>query len=211
MTIQHSIVNKLFESKHLPDGLSMEDVRLSETVVVNGSWYWKSKGTCWTQPTDKSSPRKEISEEEYRKVCSQSKNGVSELPIKKDELKKSEVPPARGDYFGAANLYRVGRSGNFEKDMQFIKDRKPGVTAELVYGDKTREYVRKVGDNKWKTDTGKTLSDNDIASVAYDDGKTTINYMVKNQPSEDADDEEIRRKKSMERKQAFSNYTGTTI
>lgn len=69
------MVKRLVESNHLPEGVSLENdsLRLSETVVVGGNWYWKSKGKCWTQPTDKSSPRKEISEDEYREVCAKAK------------------------------------------------------------------------------------------------------------------------------------------
>ena len=67
--------------------------------------------------------------------------------------------------------------------MEFIKSMDSGVTVELVYGDKSREYAYKIAPNKWETDSGKTLSDNDIASVAYDDGKATINYMIKNKPN----------------------------
>ena len=98
-----------------------------------------------------------------------------------DEIKSRE-PQARKDYFGVGNFYHIGRKGDFSKDMEFIKSRGSGVTAELVYGDKSREYACKIAPNKWKTDSGKTLSDNDIASVAYDDGKATINYMIKNKP-----------------------------
>lgn len=98
-----------------------------------------------------------------------------------DEIKFRE-PQARKDYFGVGNFYHIGRKGDFSKDMEFIKSRGSGVTAELVYGDKSREYACKIAPNKWKTDSGKTLSDNDIASVAYDDGKATINYMIKNKP-----------------------------
>ena len=98
-----------------------------------------------------------------------------------DEIKSRE-PQARKDYFGVGNFYHIGRKGDFSKDMEFIKSRGSGVTAELVYGDKSREYACKIAPNKWETDSGKTLSDNDIASVAYDDGKATINYMIKNKP-----------------------------
>ena len=96
----------------------------------------------------------------------------------------SKIPSAKEDYFGTANPYRVGRSGDFEKDMKFIQGREPGVTAQIAYGDKTIEYARKVADNKWMTDSGKTLSDNDVASVAYDDGKVILNYMIKHKPEE---------------------------
>lgn len=80
------IVKKLLDSNHLPDGVSLdnESLRLSETVVVGGNWYWKSKGKCWTQPTDKSSPRKEIEEKEYRDACSKAKNGISDMSDKKE-------------------------------------------------------------------------------------------------------------------------------
>lgn len=98
-----------------------------------------------------------------------------------DEIKPRE-PQARKDYFGVGNFYHIGRKGDLSKDMEFIKSMGSGVTAELVYGDKSREYACKIAPNKWKTDSGKTLSDNDIASVAYDDGKATINYMIKNKP-----------------------------
>lgn len=96
---------------------------------------------------------------------------------------KTREPQARKDYFGVGNFYHIGRKGDFSKDMEFIKSRDSGVTAELVYGDKSREYACKIAPNKWETDSGKTLSDNDIASVAYDDGKATINYMIKNKPN----------------------------
>lgn len=96
---------------------------------------------------------------------------------------KTREPQARKDYFGVGNFYHIGRKGDFSKDMEFIKSRGSGVTAELVYGDKSREYACKIAPNKWETDSGKTLSDNDIASVAYDDGKATINYMIKNKPN----------------------------
>ena len=99
-----------------------------------------------------------------------------------DEIKSRE-PQARKNYFGVGNFYHIGRKGDFSKDMEFIKSRGSGVTAELVYGDKSREYACKIAPNKWETDSGKTLSDNDIASVAYDDGKATINYMIKNKPN----------------------------
>lgn len=98
-----------------------------------------------------------------------------------DEIKPRE-PQARKDYFGVGNFYHIGRKGDLSKDMEFIKSMNSGVTAELVYGDKSREYACKIAPNKWKTDSGKILSDNDIASVAYDDGKATINYMIKNKP-----------------------------
>lgn len=96
---------------------------------------------------------------------------------------KTREPRARKDYFSVGNFYHIGRKGDFSKDMEFIKSRGSGVTAELVYGDKSREYACKIAPNKWETDSGKTLSDNDIASVAYDDGKATINYMIKNKPN----------------------------
>lgn len=96
---------------------------------------------------------------------------------------KTREPQARKDYFGVGNFYHIGRKGDFSKDMEFIKSRGSGVTAELVYRDKSREYACKIAPNKWETDSGKTLSDNDIASVAYDDGKATINYMIKNKPN----------------------------
>lgn len=181
MSLNREITKRLFESAQSPES------SLHETVVVGGNWYWKSKGTCWTQPTDKSAPRQEISEEDYRKACSSAKNGVTEIPAKKEtpkedpkkESPKSSDVTSRKDYFDVGNFYRIGRSGNFEKDMDFAKKLESGVTAELVYGDKTREYVRKVGPNQWKSDTGKKFTDNDIISVAYDDGKATINYMNK--------------------------------
>lgn len=99
-----------------------------------------------------------------------------------DEI-KSRGPQARKDYFGVGNFYHIGRKGDLSKDMEFIKSMDSGVTAELIYGDKSREYACKIAPNKWETDSGKTLSDNDIASVAYDDGKATINYMIKNKPN----------------------------
>lgn len=98
-----------------------------------------------------------------------------------DEIKSRESQ-ARKDYFGVGNFYRIGRKGDFSKDIEFIKSTGLGVTAELIYGDKSREYACKIAPNKWETDSGKILSDNDIASVAYDDGKATINYMIKNKP-----------------------------
>lgn len=107
-----------------------------------------------------------------------------------DEIKFRE-PQARKDYFGVGNFYHIGRKGDFSKDMEFIKSRGSGVTAELVYGDKSREYAYKIAPNKWETDSGKTLSDNDIASVAYDDGKATINYMIKNKPAPHKKEEEL--------------------
>lgn len=108
-----------------------------------------------------------------------------------DEIKSRE-PQARKDYFGVGNFYHIGRKGDFSKDMEFIKSRGSGVTAELVYGDKSREYACKIAPNKWKTDSGKTLSDNDIASVAYDDGKATINYMIKNKSAPPKKEEELK-------------------
>lgn len=136
MNIQKSIVRRLQESKHLPDGMSMEDVRLSETIVVDGQWYWKSKGTCWTQPTDKSSPRKEIPEKEYREICAQAKNGVSEIPQKEDNLKGKELVsngtpigtflsddtikvPAMTTSDGQEFAYKI----ESEKDMKWIMDK----------------------------------------------------------------------------------------
>ena len=111
---------------------------------------------------------------------------------KHDDEIKSREPQARKDYFGVGNFYHIGRKGDFSKDMEFIKSRDSGVTAELVYGDKSREYACKIAPNKWETDSGKTLSDNDIASVAYDDGKATINYMIKNKPAPPKKEEELK-------------------
>ena len=108
-----------------------------------------------------------------------------------DEIKFRE-PQARKDYFGVGNFYHIGRKGDFSKDMEFIKSRGSGVTAELVYGDKSREYACQIAPNNWKTDSGKTLSDNDIASVAYDDGKATINYMIKNKSAPPKKEEELK-------------------
>lgn len=119
---------------------------------------------------------------------------------------KTREPQARKDYFGVGNFYHIGRKGDFSKDMEFIKSRDSGVTAELVYGDKSREYACKIAPNKWKTDSGKTLSDNDIASVAYDDGKATINYMIKNKPVPSKKEEELNHTTLTKNKDILSQY-----
>ena len=79
MSVQRNIVNRLIESKHLPDSLSMSEV------------------TCWTQPTDKSSPRKEISPDEYKEACAKAKNGVTDLPNKSGDEKNSGNSPKTYD------------------------------------------------------------------------------------------------------------------
>lgn len=119
---------------------------------------------------------------------------------------KTREPQARKDYFGVGNFYHIGRKGDFSKDMEFIKSRGSGVTAELVYGDKSREYACKIAPNKWETDSGKTLSDNDIASVAYDDGKATINYMIKNKPVPSKKEEELNHTTLTKNKDILSQY-----
>ena len=122
-----------------------------------------------------------------------------------DEIKPRE-PQARKDYFGVGNFYHIGRKGDLSKDMEFIKSMGSGVTAELVYGDKSREYACKIAPNKWKTDSGKTLSDNDIASIAYDDGKATINYMIKNKPAPPKKEEKLNHTTLTKNKDILSQY-----
>lgn len=125
---------------------------LDETVVVDGNWYWKSKGTCWTQPTDKSEPRKEISEEEYRDICSKAKNGVTELPKKKENI--SPILPKEVQ---SRMMSLKDTSEYLEDDSNLFKD------IEKTYRDCAKklgvEVEDLVSDNLEYSDNADTLRD----------------------------------------------------
>lgn len=114
---------------------------------------------------------------------------------------------ARKDFYGAGNFVRLS-SSDFSKDMERVKKAPIGCTVKLKYGDKSEEYARKTGDNEWSVDgKKKPLSNNAIASVAYDSGTVLINTMVRQSDSNKKDSNNPTDKAPQKQLSATSNTT----
>lgn len=87
---------------------------------------------------------------------------------------------ARQDFYGATNN-RTLQGSNFSTDMQTVQAAPVGSTAQIKYSSTDVEYARKVDTNRWSTDSGRTLTNNDVASAAspVNGAKVQLNTMVK--------------------------------
>lgn len=87
---------------------------------------------------------------------------------------------ARQDFYDAGNFKDLTAT-DFSKNMDRVQDAPVGSTARIRYADKTETYVRKTSETRWTTDTGRTMTNNDVASAAYvtTGAKVRLNNMVK--------------------------------
>lgn len=135
---------------------------------------------------------KPISREEYVQARQEydaggSSSSNTEVGAKKAESPKKDEPvTARKDFYDAGNFKELGK-GNFNDDMMFLNHKaKDGSTVRIQYGDKSETYARKTS-RGWKTDDGRWISANDIASAARDGAKVKVNHMVKSKIETDYD------------------------
>ena len=87
---------------------------------------------------------------------------------------------ARQDYYDVGNFKDLTAT-DFSKNMDRVQGAPVGSTARIRYADKTETYVRKTSDTRWTTDTGRTMTNNDVASAAdvTTGAKVRLNTMVK--------------------------------
>lgn len=194
--------NRLYESFMNQSGTTKVRFKLVETkkqeldertYYVGDTQYWRRGGKCYSWTS--TGGRKECSEEEYLKAIS---GGSGDKP--KTEPPKSSEPPkskttAEEDYNTKTTSWQLGlhKEDSFEKDMNFLKSCKPGVTAKLKYATGDIVYARKIGDNKWETDSGNyILSDNDVVTVAHDEGKVSLNRYIPDTSSDSSRDRKVK-------------------
>lgn len=87
---------------------------------------------------------------------------------------------ARQDFYDAGNFKDLTAT-DFNKNMDKVQGAPVGSTARIRYADKTETYVRKTSGTGWTADTGRTMTNNDVASAAYatTGAKVKLNTMVK--------------------------------
>ena len=73
---------------------------------------------------------------------------------------------ARQDFYDAGNFKDLTAT-DFNKNMDKVQGAPVGSTARIRYADKTETYVRKTSGTGWTADTGRTMTNNDVASAAY--------------------------------------------